>query len=166
MWNRTACACHLSNSISCGSSVKILIRVHLFDDDCFPCSKRFAIIQRGARARAPARLQASSRNESRRTRRKRTRTSRANRRLAASREPKKKIVRQTTNHAPSSRNFFRRSMSARRDAAVCAASADFFRAITQESLFSVSLFMFFTYGNARRRRRRRRRSSCALSRTM
>lgn len=36
--------CHLSNSISCGSSVKILIRPHLFDDDCFPCSKCFPII--------------------------------------------------------------------------------------------------------------------------
>lgn len=34
--------CHLSNSISCGSSVKILIRLHLFDDDCFPCSKMFS----------------------------------------------------------------------------------------------------------------------------
>lgn len=36
--------CHLSNSISCGSSVKILIRLHLFDDDCFPRSKCFTII--------------------------------------------------------------------------------------------------------------------------
>lgn len=35
---------NLSNSISCGSSVKILIRPHLFDDDCFPCSKCFPII--------------------------------------------------------------------------------------------------------------------------
>lgn len=49
LWSvNRGCVCsvyrHLSNSISCGSSVKILIRLHLFDDDCFPCSKCCPII--------------------------------------------------------------------------------------------------------------------------
>lgn len=44
VYSQCVCIVNSSNSISCGSSVKILIRPHLFDDDCFPCSKCFPII--------------------------------------------------------------------------------------------------------------------------
>lgn len=72
-WSYSSCVyCHLSNSISCGSSVKILIRPHLFDDDCFPCSKCFPIIYLSKYGKTIFSLKMNNTVDARRTLRTRT----------------------------------------------------------------------------------------------